>query len=115
VRIEESPSEAILVRKLAAGRIDAALLNVNESKPLEYVVAQAGVQFAPQRVTRVGELKSYVGFSRRHARAAEARQLFERGMQRITTDGTLARVTRQWADTSTAAIARRRAALPGAK
>jgi ABC-type amino acid transport substrate-binding protein len=94
-----APSETILMRKLSAGRLDAILVNVNETKSLEYVAALAGVATGYQSIEHVGRLESFIGFSASDPRAAQARDAFDEGMHRIVANGILARVQRQWTDT----------------
>lgn len=102
ITLENSPSEELLLRKLAAGRLRGALVNVNESKPLAYLSAQARVADGIQRVGTVGRLDSYIGFSRRHPRGTWGLQQFEEGMRRITRSGALASIAHVWADSASA-------------
>jgi hypothetical protein len=102
--LDEAPSEDMLLRKLAAGRLPLAIVNVNESKSLVYLSALAHVATAPVTVDRVGTLQSYLGFSARHPGAKAAMDKYENGMRRITADGTLAAITRRWTDSSLAIV-----------
>lgn len=104
IRLEESASETILLRKLAAHRLSAALVNLNESKPLDYVRALAGVTSGVGDAGRVGTLSSYIGFSVRHPRGAWALEKFDRGMRRLSASGALVRLRRRWADSSAATV-----------
>jgi ABC-type amino acid transport substrate-binding protein len=102
--LDESQSEESLLRKLAAGRIAAALVNVNESKSLAYLNAIARTPSAAVRVERIGVLQSYLGFSKRHANAKSAMQKYEEGMRRIASNGVLSGLARQWGDSAAAGI-----------
>jgi len=104
VRIEESPSEAILLRKLAAGRVQAAIINVNDTKPLAYVAARAGLTGDIGTSSRIGDLSSNIGFSVRHPRGAWALARFEAGMRIISSNGAIAAITRRWSDSARVAI-----------
>jgi polar amino acid transport system substrate-binding protein len=97
VILEASESEDLNLKKLMLGRIDAALINYNGIKPAELMMAQAGVLGHIQRAFRCGELKSYIGFSVKSPRGADALRAFERGYQMIRTNGTLQQIEAKWA------------------
>jgi ABC-type amino acid transport substrate-binding protein len=97
---EESPSESILLRKLAAGRVSGVLLDLNESKPLAYVAAQAEVVSGFQVAGRAGTMPAYIGFSAKNPRGPPARRAYDEGMRRIAVNGELAQVVRRWTDSS---------------
>ena len=69
---EEAESEDLNLKKLKLGRIDAALINTNETKPAGLMLLQAGAvppAGSPPILVhgfRIGELKSYIGFSLKH-------------------------------------------------
>lgn len=98
--LEASPSEEILIRKLAAGRVDAALMNLNEVKSLPYVIALAAPNAKIVSRGRVGELESFLGFSTRHPQSASVMLQFESGMRSIRASGELAAIIRRWTDTA---------------
>lgn len=102
--LDEAPSEDMLLRKLAAGRLPLAIVNVNESKSLGYLSAVSHISAAPVSVDRVGTLQSYLGFSAKHPGAKAAMQKYEEGMRKITANGVLAAITRRWTDSSLAII-----------
>jgi ABC-type amino acid transport substrate-binding protein len=112
IRLDQSQSEELLLRKLAAGRVSAALVNLNESKSLAYVLARTRVTRGVQRRGRVGKLDSFIGFSAKHARGPWARDRFDEGMRRIAANGVLADITRRWNDTTAATIRASRSAVP---
>jgi polar amino acid transport system substrate-binding protein len=94
---EPSVSEELNLRKLAEGRLDAAVINDNATKPLDYMLAHAGVVGRVEHGFVLGELTAYVGFSHRHPRGAEAMARFDAGMRSIVADGTRARIDAAWA------------------
>lgn len=104
--LEASPSEEILMRKLAAGRVDAALMNLNGVKTLPYVIALAGLPANIVSRGRVGTLESFLGFSLQHPRSVDAMSQFESGMRTIRASGELTAITRRWTDTSRAVTRR---------
>jgi polar amino acid transport system substrate-binding protein len=104
VVLDEAPTEEMLLRKLAAGRLPLAILNVNESKSLAYVSALAHLAAPPVPVNRVGTLESYLGFSAKHPGAKQAMHLYEDGMRKIAGNGVLAAITRRWTDSSLAIV-----------
>jgi hypothetical protein len=109
VVLDESPSEEMLLRKLAAGRLPAAVLNVNAEKSIEYVTASAHLPGNAERLDRVGELASFVGFSAKNPQGPVALKKFEEGIRVVIANGTVAAISRRWADTSAAVIRASRA------
>lgn len=104
VVIEESVSEKVLLRKLAAGRVELALINYNETKPYEKIVAEAGVTGRVKPAFRSGILKSFIGFSEKHPQGPLARKKFNEGYKMISANGVLDRIRRQWIDKARAEI-----------
>ncbi|MBC8086541.1 MAG: ABC transporter substrate-binding protein [Phycisphaerae bacterium] len=104
ISVERAPSELILMRKLAAGRVDAALMNLNDIKSLAYISAATGLTAKMLSRGRVGTLESYLGFSLRHPQSAGAMSAFEAGMRTIRANGELAAISGKWTDTSFAVI-----------
>jgi polar amino acid transport system substrate-binding protein len=96
IRLEFAGSEEVNVRKVVAGRLDAATVNVNAAKSVEYVARRAGVPGRLRALTVVEGLPAYIGFSRTHPDGARAMAAYEDGMSRIASNGTLARIDREW-------------------
>jgi ABC-type amino acid transport substrate-binding protein len=93
---EESESEELNLKKLALGRIDTALINYNETKPAELMMANAGVSGKVKRGFSSGTLGSYIGFSLLHPRGAWAKRKFDQGYAAIAANGTLAKISARW-------------------
>ncbi len=98
--IEQSPSEALNLKKLALGRVDLALLTYNETKSPQLLIGRAGVA-GKVSITplRAGTLKSYIGFSLKHPDGPSAAREFNRGLRQITRDGTMLRIRSSWSRT----------------
>ena len=94
--VEESPSEDANLRKLAAGRIDLALLNYNEMKSPESLMKRAGVLGQVTTGFEAGLMNSYIAFSTKHPDGAWAREKFNKGFTIITANGTLHRIRKTW-------------------
>jgi ABC-type amino acid transport substrate-binding protein len=94
--VEESPSEDVNLRKLAAGRIDLALLTYNEVKTPNWLIEKAGVGGKVKVGFPSGVLNSYVGFSAKNPEGATALAQFNKGYHQITVNGTLRNLKLTW-------------------
>jgi polar amino acid transport system substrate-binding protein len=103
---EESETEESNLKKLAKGRIDAALVNFNETKPVELAIARAGVAGQVKHAFPSGDLGAFVGFSTKHPQGMKAREQFNEGYRIISTNGTLGRIEREWRERALKEVAR---------
>jgi hypothetical protein len=96
VVLEATASDEINLRKLAAHRLDAAILMVSTKvwATPDPRTLKGGRHYRP--VMLLGTLGSYIGFSTTHPEGAAARQRFDEGMRRIAADGTLAAIDHRW-------------------
>jgi polar amino acid transport system substrate-binding protein len=94
--LEPAQAEQINLRKLAAGRLDAAVVNRDAVKSPEWVAGRAGVSGRVRSVFGVGAMPAYIGFSlaRRDGAALAAR--FDAGFDRIIASGERDRIQRRW-------------------
>ncbi|OYT99973.1 MAG: hypothetical protein CFE40_01215 [Burkholderiales bacterium PBB1] len=83
VRIDYADSEVSNLRKLQAGRIDAAVVTVDEVKRLEYLARLANTTIDFKTVCDLGTMPAYVMFSRLHVQGAAARAAFDEGHARL--------------------------------
>jgi polar amino acid transport system substrate-binding protein len=96
--LEPAATEEINLRKLAAGRLDAAVVNRDRIKSPEWVVARAGVTGRVRSVFQVGTMPGYVGFSTAHRDGASLADRFDAGYARVIASGERDRIQRRWMD-----------------
>lgn len=106
IRLVVAGSEAINLRKLAEGRLDAALINSDATKRAADLVERAGVRGRVTFAFGGGSLPAFVGFSMRHVRGADALARYNAGRRAIAANGTLSLIQHHWAD-SIRAVQRR--------
>jgi polar amino acid transport system substrate-binding protein len=99
IAIEESPSEELNLRKLAAGRIDAALINHDAFKTADFLIDRAKVAGKVGLAFHCGELGSFIGFSQTNPRGQWARERFDAGHRAIAANGQLKQIEGHWHDT----------------
>lgn len=94
--LEPAPTEETNLRKLAAGRIDAAVVNSDAVKSSDWVAEQAGVRGRVRPVFSIGQMPAYIGFgTARHENHVLADR-FDLGYARITASGERARIQHRW-------------------
>jgi ABC-type amino acid transport substrate-binding protein len=89
-------SEIVSLKNLDLGRVDAALVVVDELKSLDYLVAQAGLEGKVGPAFALGGQGTYLGFSVAHPRSGFARRRFNEGLAIISKDGTLKKILETW-------------------
>ncbi len=99
ITVNMIPSEVSMVRMLASGRLDAALVTVDPVKRIELVSVLARVKPFFKVVCDFGSLPAYVAFSRANPQSAKALEAFNKGLALITRNGTVARLQKEWAST----------------
>ena len=87
---------SVLLMGTALGRLTLVVLQVDELKSLDQLLAQAGVQDRVTLAFRSTHQGSYVGFSLRHPQGRWAKAQFDQGLARIKADGTLQRILKTW-------------------
>lgn len=104
IRLQYAKNETINLRKLADGRLDAALMNTDATKRASDVIARAGVSGRVTLAFRGGSLPGFVGFNLRHPAGATALARYNAGRRRIAADGQLAAIKARWTDSIRAMV-----------
>ncbi len=94
--LEPASTEEINLRKLAAGRLDAAVVNRDAVKSPDWVAARAGVAGRVHLVFQIGGMPAYVGFSLAHPHGPRLADRFDRGYALIIASGERDRIQRRW-------------------
>lgn len=93
---DDALSEVNNLRKLQAGRIDAALLTVDAVKRLEYVAASAQTVGAFKTICDFGSEAAYIVFSRRHPASQAALKAFDEGFEALRNEGRITAMQNAW-------------------
>lgn len=93
---DPSPSEAQSLKKLAYGRIDLAIANVDALKSADFLLREAGVVDKVEEAFDLGGSGTYIGFCAANAETPAAIRAFDAGMAAIRADGSLARILASW-------------------
>jgi ABC-type amino acid transport substrate-binding protein len=94
--LEPAPTEETNLRKLAAGRIDAAVVNSDVVKSSDWVAERAGVTGRVRAVFSVGGMPAYIGFSTVHRQGRALADKFDLGYARILASGERDRIQHRW-------------------
>ena len=94
--LEPSPSESTNLRKVASGRLAAAIVNSDVVKPAAWIAECAGVADRVASAFSVGAVPAYVGFSARHPDGRRLAEQFDAGYREIVRSGELARIQARW-------------------
>lgn len=101
-RPELAGSEAGNLRKLRAGRVDAAVVTVDEVKTLASLRQLASLPDTLRTACDLGTMPAYVVFSRAHPQGEAARAAYDATVPRLQQSGAIAEMQARW----------RRATLP---
>lgn len=88
--LDRANSELATLRKLAAGRVDLALMMSEQAKTEAAQMRNVGMAF------HAASMGSYVGFSLAHPQGERARKLFNEGYRIISGNGRKAEIARRW-------------------
>ncbi|HEU4375430.1 MAG TPA: transporter substrate-binding domain-containing protein [Telluria sp.] len=93
--LESARSDVANLQKLAAGRLDTALVMTDDMRSEELIQRQAGVA-AVGFAFATAPMGSYIGFSTRHPDGEAQRRLFNQGFQAISANGTRQAIEAKW-------------------
>lgn len=108
--LDYSASETINLRKVVAGRLDAAMVNHDFLKTVAYALQTAGVAGKVRSAFSAGSLPAFIGFSRKHPQSSLAYARYLKGSEIIAANGTAARIRNRWVSRVEALHAAQRAA-----
>lgn len=96
VVLDEAPSDAVNIRKLAEGRIDAAIVMANGLQPRDAKIVAAGESARVRHAFALGVEEAFAGFSLRHPRGPWAYVRFCEGFRRLQQGGELEAIRGKW-------------------
>ncbi len=89
-------SEVQSLQKLAIGRLDFVIANLDDLKNADYLLKQAGVADKVERAFALESAGTFLGFAADDPKTADAMKTFDAGMNKIKRDGTLATILKTW-------------------
>jgi polar amino acid transport system substrate-binding protein len=89
-------NETLSLRKLAAGRFDLVIANLDDLKSAEYLLKQAGMTDRVQVAFTMESAGTFLGFAGGDTHSAVAMKSFDAGMVLIQKNGTLAKILASW-------------------
>ncbi|HET8871948.1 MAG TPA: transporter substrate-binding domain-containing protein [Aquabacterium sp.] len=92
----EADSEISNLRKLAAGRIDALVITVDDVKRLKLLQTLAQTHADIKTVCDYGVQPAYVAFSRAHPQGLSAQRSFDQGVARLRARKVFAHLQEEW-------------------
>jgi polar amino acid transport system substrate-binding protein len=95
VVFETARSEVVNLRKLAAGRLDAAVVMADTLRSVDLVERQASTDAVVHAFTGPA-MGSYIGFSTTHPDGERQRLLFNAGFKSLIDSGERARIEARW-------------------
>jgi ABC-type amino acid transport substrate-binding protein len=96
VVFDAATSEEINLRKLALGRLDLAIVNVDGLKTVDLLVTKAEVKGKVGVVLEGFGQASHIGFSASHPSGETARIKYNEGYAAIRANGTLEKIREEW-------------------
>jgi polar amino acid transport system substrate-binding protein len=96
VELLRAPSETSLLKMLAEGRVDYAVLQLDPLKTADFVIARAGVKGRVLPLFALDPMGTYVGFSLKAPEGRAAKAAFDRGFELIKENGTFTRIMNKW-------------------
>lgn len=96
VILEAAGSETANLKKLAAGRLDATIAQLDEFKSVDFLTREAQVEGKVKPLFRSPEQKTYIGFSTLHPQGLWARNRFNEGFAKIRRDHSLQAIIDKW-------------------
>ncbi|MEO7773071.1 MAG: transporter substrate-binding domain-containing protein [Gemmatimonadaceae bacterium] len=93
---DPAPTEETNLRKLAAGRLDMAVVNRDAVKSADWVAGRAGVTGKVRSAFRIGALPGYIGFSLAHPSGPALARRFDAGLERLIASGERDRIQQRW-------------------
>jgi len=95
VALETARSEVINLKKLAAGRLDLAVLMTDDLRSVDLVERQAGVKGVLRAFTGPA-MGSFIGFSTSNPEGERQRRLFNTGFKTISDNGERQQIEARW-------------------
>jgi len=95
--LDESGTEESNLKKVALGRLDFAIVNHNNIKPVAKTIITPETSAPVGFAFKAGSLESFIGFSPKNPKGEWARKKFDAGHDIIIRNGTVHRLELKWA------------------
>jgi polar amino acid transport system substrate-binding protein len=96
VIMDAARDEVVNLRRLARGRIEAAIIMTDRYERIDQRAIEAGVATEVMSSFNAGTLDSYIGFSTRHPDGERLRAKFDKGYQAIVRSGAKRAIDATW-------------------
>lgn len=93
---EDALNESSSLKKLAAGRVDLVIANLDDLKGADYLLKQAGVADRVQVAFTMESSDTYLGFAVGDPKTSAAMKSFDTGWVVIQRNGALAKILASW-------------------
>ncbi|MGC4000870.1 MAG: hypothetical protein QM767_26815 [Anaeromyxobacter sp.] len=97
-KFEPSNSDYLNLKRLASGRIQAAIVVTNDLEPTDQKARDAGVEARVRWAFRCGHESGTIGFSLGHPRGRAWLERYEEGYRRLEASGALQRIAQRWTE-----------------